>query len=348
VPYVEKRTCGSARPIVGAVTQHAWVPFEPRAPLPTGLWLPARLDPSGVTGPTRGQARSRRWRRVGPARYVPDVEDAPPEQRILDATAHLPEEGAVTGWAALRLREGAYFDGLDRAGRARPVPLLAGSSKGRRPHPSITWSYEQLPAADVEELHGLRVATPLRALFDELRCLRDPRAATIAVDMALAASLVRLPELQRYAEERRGWRRAGEALDAIAAARLEVRSPRETELRLIWTDDAGLPPPGVNTMLFDLSGRLLGCADLFDAEAGLVIEYDGAEHLRDRRRARDAARDEDCRAVGLEYTRVVASDLRRPELVVRRLHAARARSLFLPPHQRQWTTEWPEGWQPWF
>lgn len=334
--------------MVAARAQHQPMPFEPRAALPPGLALPVRLDPTGVTGPTRGQARSRRWRRVGPGSYVPDTGQPPDEQRILDATAHLPAAGAVTGWAALRLRQAAYFDGRDRDGEPRPVPLVTGSSNGRRARSGIEWSYEQLPPADVEVLHGLRVTTALRALFDELRCLDDPRAAVIAADMTLAARIVRGPELQRYAEARRGWRRAGRALAAIDASRLGVRSPRETELRLIWTDDAGLPPPEVNTMLFDLSGRFLGCADLFDAEAGLVLEYDGAEHQRARRRARDAARDEDCRAVGLEYTRVVGPDLRKPELVVRRLHAARARSLWLPPHLRQWTTQWPDGWRPWF
>ena len=153
--------------------------------------------------------------------------------------------------------------------------------------------------------------------------------------------------MQQYAAERRGCRRAGLAVAALEEARLGVRSPKETELRLISTRDAGLPPTGVNTMVFDLPGRLIGCADLLDAEAGLVIEYDGAEHQRARRRARDAARDEDCRAVGQEYTRVVAPDLRNRSLVVRRLRAARERSLFLPPAQCRWTAEWPDGWAPW-
>jgi hypothetical protein len=166
--------------------------------------------------------------------------------------------------------------------------------------------------------------------------------------MALAARVVRLPDMQAYAAARARWRRAGLAVSALQRARLGVRSPRESLLRLIWTEDARLPPPGVNTMLFDLQGRFVGCADLFDAEAGLVVEYDGAEHRRERRRTRDAARDEDCRGLGLEYTRVTASDLRDPGLVVRRLHAARARALWLQPADRRWTTDWPDGWAPWF
>lgn len=186
----------------------------------------------------------------------------------------------------------------------------------------------------------------MRALFDELRAL-DERAAVVAADMAVAAGVVKLPEMQQYAAEHHGWRRAGRATGVLAEARTGVLSPKESELRLIWTRDAGLPPPEVNAMVFDLDGRFIGCADLLDAHAGLVIEYDGAEHRRARRRARDAARDEDCRAVGLEYTRVVGPDLRNVPMVVRRLHAARERSLFLPPDQRRWTTQWPPGWAPW-
>ena len=80
-------------------------PFLPRRPLPAGLVRPVRIDPTGQAGPTRAQSRSRRWRRVGHNAYVPVTAEAPPEQRILDAVAHLPEHGAVSGWAALRLWE---------------------------------------------------------------------------------------------------------------------------------------------------------------------------------------------------------------------------------------------------
>ncbi len=322
------------------------MPFEPRLRLPPGLERPRRVDPTGRTGPTRGQARSKQWRRVGPSVYVPDHPDAPPEQRILDATGLLPPTGAVTGWAALRLREAAYFDGLDGGGGQRPVPLIAGTT-ARRTQPGVRFSYEVLPADDVTDFHGIRVATPERALFDELRCLED-RDAIVAADMAVASGLVNLPSMTEYALQHRGFRRSGRAVDALAQARFGVRSPPESRLRLIWTRDAALPRPEVNAMVFDLGGRFIGCADLFDADAGLVVEYDGVEHLRARRRARDAARDEDCRAIGLEYTRVTALELRDVGRVVSRLRAARARSLFLPPEQRRWTLEWPDGWVPWF
>jgi hypothetical protein len=273
--------------------------------------------------------------------------ETPPEQRILDAVAHLPEQGAVTGWAALRLWEAAYFDGLDAEMRERPVPLATGSTQGRRAVDGVSLNYERLPDDDVALIRGLRVTTPPRALFDELRSL-DARSGVVAADMALAAHVVRLPEMCAYAAARIGWRRGSRAASALDRARPGVRSPRETLLRLVCTDDAGLPEPAVNAMVFDLDGRFVVCADLFDEGAGLVIEYDGDDHASKRRRARDARREEACRDLSLEYIRVVSPDLTDNPRLVRRLRAARARARFLPANERQWTTEWPPGWAPWW
>ena len=88
---------------------------------------PRRLDPSGLNGPTPGQARGPSWRRAAAGLYVPaDVNDDRVEQRIVEAASRL-RTGAVTGWAALRLLGGGYFDGLERDGRTRlPVPLTCG------------------------------------------------------------------------------------------------------------------------------------------------------------------------------------------------------------------------------
>ena len=36
----------------------------------------------------------------------------------------------------------------------------------------------------------------------------------------------------------------------------------------------------MNCPVHDRSGRLLGIADLLDEEAGLVVEFDGADHRR--------------------------------------------------------------------
>ena len=115
-------------------------------------------------------------------------------------------------------------------------------------------------------------------------------------------------------------------------------------MRLVWIIDAGLPPPVCNRPIFDLSGRLLGYPDLLDPLAGVVGEYDGADHLaRDRRRS-DAEREHLFRDHGLEYFELVRGDLQDTPRVVRRMHHTRARARFLPPDQRAWTLEPPPWW----
>ena len=105
------------------VEAHHWAPTCPR---PTTLVQPVRLDPSGERGPTRGQARGKKWRQVAWGWYVPaDADSNVVEQRILEAAARLPAHSAVSAWAALRWRGATFFDGLGDGGRTRlPVPLL--------------------------------------------------------------------------------------------------------------------------------------------------------------------------------------------------------------------------------
>ncbi len=112
---------------------------------------------------------------------------------------------------------------------------------------------------------------------------------------------------------------------------------------MVWEVDAGLPRPLVNQEVFGQDGRLLCIADLFDPEAGLVVEYDGAEHRKAGRHSRDVAREERCRAVGLEYCKVTGPDMRRLDVVVDRLLATRGRARFLPEGARRWTITPPPG-----
>ena len=63
--------------------------------------LPVPLDPTGRSGPTRGQARGPSWRQTTYGFYVPSgVDGDRPEQRVAEQAMRLPPGGAVTGWAA--------------------------------------------------------------------------------------------------------------------------------------------------------------------------------------------------------------------------------------------------------
>ena len=333
-----------AKPPLGILTQVYDAPFNPICRPPEGLFVPVPIGAPG--GPTKAQAAGPSWRWVARNRYVPvDVNPGVPEQRVLEAAARLPGEGrlgAVTGWGGLRLAGGAYFDGLERDGRTRrPVPLVTGS---RRSTSLDELSYEPLTAQEVTTRCGVPVTEPVRSLFYEMRRPGDWREAVVAMDMAAAAELVSIRQLAEHHARHTSWRRATRVARALPFCSERSRSPSETRLRLVWVVDAGLPPPLVNCEVFDRNGRLICVADLFDEEAGLVVEYDGAEHRKARRHTRDVVREEGCRRVGLEYCKVTGGDMHRREVVVDRLLATRGRARFLAPAARAWTLEHPPGW----
>lgn len=149
-----------------------------------------------------------------------------------------------------------------------------------------------------------------------------------------------------YFDGRTRWRRSTVVAEALPLCSERSRSPAETRLRMVYELDARLPTPQVNRTVYDLSGRLLCVADLFDEEAGMVVEYDGAEHRKVRRHARDVRREDLCRRVGLEYAKVTGPDMHDVELVVDRLLTTRARALFRPAPQRLWTLQGPPGQRP--
>ena len=314
---------------------HRW---DPTCRPPRDLVRPVAVDPGGITGPTRHEVRRHGWRRTTQGFYVPpgtptDV----PEQRILEQSLRLPDGGVVTGWAALRLHGATFFDGLGPDGRTElPVPLAVGPSGNVRGDARVRLSFERLDTAGSVIRQGMPVASPVRALFDEVRATRDQRRAVVCVDMAAAAELVSVRQLREYADAHRTWRRAAAVPAVLELASEHSLSPREVGLRLVWRIDAGLPPVLVNCPVHDLEGRLLGIADLLDVEAGLAVEFDGAEHRGAARHPRDVAKDEAFRSRRLEVTRVTGQDLRDRDLVVRRLHAARSRARFEPEAERLW------------
>lgn len=326
--------------------RHHW---DPVCDPPRGLFAPVPVDPRGMTGPTRHQASlagrlGAEWRRTSRGLYVPAYVDPDlPEQRVLEAAALLPASGAVTGWGALRMLGARFFDG--GVGETRqPVDLVTGPRGGRRPRPGVRWSQDRLDPAEVLVRHGVRVTSPDRACFDAARRADDVRSATVALDMAFAAELTGPRRVRQYLEEHPGWDGTPQVRTALDLSSEHSRSPMEVDLRLVWELDAGLPRPLVNVEVFSRAGKLLGIADLLDPVAGLVVEFDGADHAGARRRSDDARREAVLRAHRLEVERVTGYDLHHVPALVTRLHAARRRARWLPEDQRPWTVTPPPGW----
>lgn len=310
---------------------HRW---DPIAPPVTGLVRPVRVDPTGRQGPTRGQARGTTWRTVGPGLVVPaHVGDDLVEQRIIEASARAGARAVVTGWAALRLHGGGFFDGRARDGRTRlPVPIAAngerlGGSDG------ILVVRLTVPPDEVVEIHGIRCAVPERALYDEMRRVGDQREMAVAAGAAFAGQLTSLRRMERYRLTRRWYRDVRVVGRALDMAVEDCRSPQEDRFRMVWEYTAGWGRPLRNRPVLDLDGRLVAVPDLLDPARGVVGEYAGADHRDIDQHESDIAREAALRAVGLEYVEVVGRDLFRPERVVERMLEAESRARHLT---RRW------------
>lgn len=322
--------------------RHQW---DPKCPPPVGLVRPVRLDPHGVAGPTRAQARGRSWRSTSRGFYVPSwVSTTVPEQRILEQSVRLPPEGAATGWASCRLNGGTFFDGLLPDGHTLiPVPLATGPTARIRGDEAVSVLRDRLDPGEVVLRHGIACARARRGLFDAMRTAPGVREAVVAMDMMAAADAVSIKQMREYLAIRPRWNGAPQVAAALDLASEHSKSPNETRMRLIWELDASFPRPLVNQSVFDLNGRLLGIADLFDPVAGLVGEFDGADHRRAGRHSKDVGREDGFRRRGLEFFKVTGPDIDVLPRVVSRMRSSRSRAKWLPEGERRWTTVAPPG-----
>ena len=307
------------------------VPRHLLAPPVIGLVWPVAADPDGESGPTRGRARGAGWRCTSRGWFVPaTVTQDTVEQRILEAYVAAGPGAVVTGWAALRLLGGGYFDGSAQDGRTRlPVPIAANGGRVRS-RPGVVVSRFIVPPDEVTMIHGMRCASPERALFDELRRLTGVRQRTVAIDMACAAQLTSILRMRRYLKVRRWYRDVRTVVPSLDLADERSWSGPETKFRMVWEVDAGWGHPLCNREIFHVDGHLVGVPDLIDPRRAVVGEYAGEHHREIDQHTKDLGRGADFRGVGLEVVEVNGPILRDRRLVVERLHDAESRAGLLP------------------
>ena len=180
--------------------------------------------------------------------------------------------------------------------------------------PGVAYRRATLRRGDTTVLHDLHVTSLLRTAVD-LACWAGSLAeATVRLDLCLQAGLTRT-ELEVAAPRRR--RGAVQAREAIALARPGSRSPGRRGLRLLYLDEGGSPRVLCNPTLLDAYGRFVAMPDLFDDEAGLALEYDGASwdgerpagHRDQRQHREDNVREEAMERLGVVVVRAGADDL---------------------------------------
>jgi hypothetical protein len=308
----------------------------------SGTFWPVTVDPAGATGPTRRAARGPRWRASSRGRYVPAGVERTTDQRIVEAAATLPEDGAITGWASLRWRGARWFDGYGVGGLPRAV-MRASAAVDVRGQPGMAICAERLSPLDLEVVDGIVLTSAVRSVWFEMRHAETLAQAVTALDMAAYDDLVSIDELAVFAGEHPAWIGAPQCRKAVALAHENAWSPTEVSLRLICQIHGQLDGLLCNRPLFDPAGRHIGTPDLLDPAAGVAIEYDGATHLTTARRSTDLAREAEFRRHGLEYVTAVSCDLAQPWRWLPRLHEARRRAL-AARGPRNWTLQPPHWW----
>jgi hypothetical protein len=306
--------------------------------------LPVRIDPHGRSGPTRGQSQGPDWTRTSRGFYVPVATEETVEQRIAEAAVVLPSVGGVTGWAGLRWAGGTWFDGCSPQGDPLTIDL-ATCYQDIRSQPGFRVWQERLSPRELELRDGIMITSPIRSLFFAMRYAANVRAAVRVMDLAAYADICSISEAWDYALAHPGWTGVPQVRDALPFADENSWSPRETDLRMIWRADAGLPAPLCNRPIFDRQGRHIGTPDLLDLESGAAGEYNGALHLQGARRSLDSQRAERFRNHGLEPFEIGAPDMSQPWVVAQRMHEARRRARWEAESKRSWTIEAPPWWR---
>ena len=223
--------------------------------------------------------------------------------------------------------------------------VLATCAQDIRRQAGFEVSQERLNPAEIIVYDGLRVVTPVRAVFFEMRYAASVSDAMVAMDMAAFSDLVSLEEEGEYIVAHPGWTGVPQARAVHPWCDENSWSPWETRLREVWTRAAGMPRPSCNLPVFDLDGRLVGTPDLIDVEHGVIGQYEGAVHLVGQQRRVDVELEHAYRQVGLECLPVVVDDFRNRGQLIDRIHQTYARAA-RRRERRLWTAVPPRWWTP--
>lgn len=235
-----------------------------------------------------GRLRSRRYVRLHRSIHVDRAADLDLALRCDAALAIAPPGAALSGRTATQLYELPLPNRYPGSTDVRPQ-LMADAALPRTVDvEGLECRLCRLPAEHVRVWRGRQVTSPARTFLD-LAVVLDVIDLVAVGDAILARGLATRQELAAvvgWAQRRRGVRAARAALELLDP---RVRSPQESRLRARILL-AGLPVPEVNAIVLDAHGEFLAEGDLVWRRWRILVEYDGAVHLSERQRRRDAVR----------------------------------------------------------
>lgn len=215
------------------------------------------------------QLRSKSWRRVGPALYVPSAAPEGPGLALAAALPRMPPNSAFSGYTA------AWLHGLD-VPPCDPIEITVPRSSGVSVRTGLSVSRAGLDESEVVVRQGVLATSILRTLVD-IGLQRDLVEAVVVTDMALHQGLTTCAEIQAAVEACPPRRNIRRLRRVVALAEAKAESPMETRLRLLLVL-AGIPGPLLQVDLHDERGLFVGRADLYYPDRRLAIEYDGGIH----------------------------------------------------------------------
>jgi uncharacterized protein DUF559 len=263
---------------------------------------------------TRGQLRSRAWRRLREDVYA---DAGQPDTHRLQARAVclvMPPAAALGGRTAAEM-----YGLLDVARPSDPVEVVVPPGARWHPQPGIAVRSAALTGDVVRRGPWLRWTSGVRTAADLAR-REPPVEAVVLLDQLVRAGVVDLAELRAAVAALPRCRGSARARTAVAAADGLAESPQETRVRLVLLS-GGLPSPVAQYVVRGAAG-FVARVDFAWPEDRLALEYDGTWHSEPGQFARDRERLNRLTAAGWRVLFVTAADLRRPERLVARVRAA--------------------------
>lgn len=260
-----------------------------------------------------------------------------PAEQLQAVGALLPDGAAVGGWAALYARKVHDIDGrIGRTGRTRPILVCVGPVGLMAARPNLIVDRGRFAPAEASMCSGVLAVGPERAIC-QVAHREGPELGLAAADAACRAGVTRPARLREFVATQQG--RPGVAAMRLVARLADPRAASipESHLRFIWVVQAGLPLPLVNASIVDESGFFVGSPDLFDRDAAVVGEYDGATHRELAAHTDDNNREEGFESCNLIVVRATSIDLwHRRDALVRRIQNAQRRGLARDRNRDMW------------
>jgi very-short-patch-repair endonuclease len=250
---------------------------------------------------TRAVLRGPRYRRLLPDVYVRADVEVDLALRSLAAALLVGDQGVLGGYSAAELL-GSSCGPLN----AHAEVIVSGR---RRSHPGLSVRHEDVPLDERWRVGPTIVTSPVRTALD-IACRGSLVEAVVGVD-ALAHRFGFPPQnVMRCAYRHPGRRGATRLPRVVQLANPLADSPMETRIRLAIVL-AGLPVPQLQ---YRVGPYLL---DMAYPDLMLAVEYDGREHLTQKRAMRDLNRQAYVTAAGwhrvLRFPKAVV--LHEPELI---------------------------------